>query len=77
MDKQQAFKKLVASRGWTKFVYSCKRVCFQHFGLIVLTIILLSSILSSSLFCFGYFIFSMLLINNYRQIFSKPDSANQ
>jgi hypothetical protein len=42
----------------------------------MITMILFISIFSKSLFCLGYFLFSMLLIFNYRKFLLDPEAAN-
>lgn len=49
---------------------------FTNFGLFMITMILFIGIFSTSLFCFGYFLFSMLLIFNFRKFLLDPMAAN-
>jgi hypothetical protein len=57
---------------WDRVMKAAKTNMFTNFGLMMIIMILFISIFSRSLFCFGYFLFSMLLIFNYRKFLLDP-----
>jgi hypothetical protein len=57
---------------FNRAVLSACESLYTNFGLLMIAVILFISIFSKSLLCFGYFIFSMMLIFNFRLILQDP-----
>jgi len=57
---------------WSRFVKSICSIIYTNFGLVMIMFVLFISIYSKSLLSFGYFIFCMLLIYNFRKFMEDP-----
>ena len=62
---------------FNRFVFSMQDSLYTIFGLIMIAVILFISIFSQSLLCFGYFIFTMLLISNFKLLLEDPKARGQ
>lgn len=52
-------------------------IFFTNFPLIMIVFLLLTSVFSHNFVALGYFIFSMVLIYNYRNFFKRTDAKER
>lgn len=52
-----------------RFIKYTAEVMYTNFALLMITMLVLTSVFSHNFIALGYFIFSMVLIHNYRNFF--------
>jgi multisubunit Na+/H+ antiporter MnhE subunit len=57
------------------FHFSCENL-YSNFALIMILFLMLTSIFSHNFIALGYFIFSMVLIYNYRNFFKESEARD-
>ncbi len=64
-------RELMNERSLIRFFKWASEAIYTNFALVMILFLMLSSVFSHNLIAFGYFVFSMVLIYNYRNFFKK------